>query len=174
MRDALSAERRRLPMVRIEKDYRFQTRSGEKRLIDLFEGRPQLGWIVRQLRGDLAQDVRGFEPADQRGGLGRHHTDEHVHGHLSSGRSTFALRLPFKRPLGFQLGGAEHPPDRPGRGRAGARQVVPTGWRYFSSVSGASAFGASGLGALPFETRLLLRSANISSRGATIGRSVVS
>ena len=41
-RDALSAERRRLPMVKIEKDYRFQTVEGERRLVDLFEGRRQL------------------------------------------------------------------------------------------------------------------------------------
>jgi predicted dithiol-disulfide oxidoreductase (DUF899 family) len=41
-RDALSAERRRLPMVRIEKDYRFQTVDGERQLVDLFEGRKQL------------------------------------------------------------------------------------------------------------------------------------
>lgn len=41
-RDALSAERRRLPMVRIEKDYVFEGRSGKVRLLDLFEGRRQL------------------------------------------------------------------------------------------------------------------------------------
>jgi len=41
-RDALSAERRRLPMVKIEKDYRFQTVEGERRLVDLFDGLRQL------------------------------------------------------------------------------------------------------------------------------------
>ncbi|WP_163268828.1 DUF899 domain-containing protein [Chelativorans alearense] len=41
-RDALSAERRRLPMVKIEKDYVFDGPDGKKRLIDLFEGRRQL------------------------------------------------------------------------------------------------------------------------------------
>jgi predicted dithiol-disulfide oxidoreductase (DUF899 family) len=40
--DALAAERRRLPMVRIEKDYVFDGPGGEARLIDLFEGRRQL------------------------------------------------------------------------------------------------------------------------------------
>src|SRR3954454_14240847 len=39
-RDALSADRRRLPMVRVEKDYRFN--GGELTLLDLFEGRDQL------------------------------------------------------------------------------------------------------------------------------------
>jgi predicted dithiol-disulfide oxidoreductase (DUF899 family) len=41
-RDALAAERRRLPRVRIEKAYVFDGRDGEARLVDLFEGRRQL------------------------------------------------------------------------------------------------------------------------------------
>jgi predicted dithiol-disulfide oxidoreductase (DUF899 family) len=41
-RDQLSAARRRLPMVPVEKDYRFQGPDGEVGLIDLFEGRSQL------------------------------------------------------------------------------------------------------------------------------------
>ena len=42
-RDALTAERRRLPMVRVEKDYRFVGPHGEASLLDLFspEGYPQ-------------------------------------------------------------------------------------------------------------------------------------
>jgi predicted dithiol-disulfide oxidoreductase (DUF899 family) len=41
-RDALNAERRRLPMVRIEKGYIFEGPAGKVRLLDLFEGRRQL------------------------------------------------------------------------------------------------------------------------------------
>jgi predicted dithiol-disulfide oxidoreductase (DUF899 family) len=40
--DALAAERRRLPMVRIDKDYVFDGPAGKTRLVDLFEGRRQL------------------------------------------------------------------------------------------------------------------------------------
>src|ERR1700735_839959 len=40
--DALAAERRRLPMVRIEKDYVFDGPDGKVGLLDLFEGRRQL------------------------------------------------------------------------------------------------------------------------------------
>lgn len=40
--DEVSAARRRLPMVRIEKDYVFDGPSGKIRLVDLFEGRRQL------------------------------------------------------------------------------------------------------------------------------------
>jgi predicted dithiol-disulfide oxidoreductase (DUF899 family) len=41
-RDALSAQRRRLPMVRIDKDYVFAGPNGPARLLDLFDGRHQL------------------------------------------------------------------------------------------------------------------------------------
>jgi len=41
-RDALSTERRRLPMVEIDKDYVFEGPDGQLRLVDLFEGRSQL------------------------------------------------------------------------------------------------------------------------------------
>src|ERR1700749_1814091 len=40
--DALSTDRRNLPMVEIVKDYQFDSPDGRVRLIDLFEGRPQL------------------------------------------------------------------------------------------------------------------------------------
>jgi predicted dithiol-disulfide oxidoreductase (DUF899 family) len=41
-RDAQNADRRNLPMVEIDKDYEFDGPNGKVRLIDLFEGRPQL------------------------------------------------------------------------------------------------------------------------------------
>jgi predicted dithiol-disulfide oxidoreductase (DUF899 family) len=41
-RDALNARRRMLPMVAVEKDYRFEGPGGEASLLDLFEGRRQL------------------------------------------------------------------------------------------------------------------------------------
>ena len=41
-RDALNAERRRLPMVRIEREYLFEGPEGEVTLADMFAGRRQL------------------------------------------------------------------------------------------------------------------------------------
>jgi predicted dithiol-disulfide oxidoreductase (DUF899 family) len=41
-RDALAAERRRLPMVRIDKEYLFEGPNGKASLLDLFQGRRQL------------------------------------------------------------------------------------------------------------------------------------
>ena len=40
--DALAAKRRRLPMVRIDKEYVFEGPDGPATLLDLFEGRRQL------------------------------------------------------------------------------------------------------------------------------------
>jgi predicted dithiol-disulfide oxidoreductase (DUF899 family) len=45
--DALAAERRALPRVRVEKDYVFETSGGSKTLAELFDGRGQL--IVHHL-----------------------------------------------------------------------------------------------------------------------------
>ncbi|MGH8179040.1 MAG: DUF899 domain-containing protein [Steroidobacter sp.] len=42
IRDAVNAERRRLPMVKVDKDYIFEGPAGKVRLIDIFEGRRQL------------------------------------------------------------------------------------------------------------------------------------
>lgn len=41
-RDRINAERRRLPMVKLEKDYTFEGSNGSVKLIDLFAGRTQL------------------------------------------------------------------------------------------------------------------------------------
>ena len=41
-RDALAAERRRMPRMAVDKDYRFEGPDGPASLLDLFEGRRQL------------------------------------------------------------------------------------------------------------------------------------
>ena len=53
-RDALSADRRRLPMVRIDKDYRFTGPDGEVELRDLFGDRQQL--LLQHFMFDPAWD----------------------------------------------------------------------------------------------------------------------
>jgi predicted dithiol-disulfide oxidoreductase (DUF899 family) len=57
-RDALAAERRRLPMVRVEKQYRFEGPAGEVSLLDLFEGRRQL--IVYRFFLDPGMDIAKY------------------------------------------------------------------------------------------------------------------
>jgi predicted dithiol-disulfide oxidoreductase (DUF899 family) len=81
-RDALNAERRRLPMVEIEKDYAFHGPGGaELGLADLFEGRSQLivyhfMWLYD--KGTACLSCSGF--ADQIGHL----------AHLNARDTTFA------------------------------------------------------------------------------------
>ncbi|MGI8911782.1 MAG: DUF899 family protein, partial [Rubrobacteraceae bacterium] len=53
-RDALRAERGKLPMVEVEKDYAFEGPGGTVRLLDLFEGRRQL--IVQHFMFDPSWD----------------------------------------------------------------------------------------------------------------------
>lgn len=58
-RDALAAERRRQPMMRIDKDYVFEGPHGQEHLRDLFEGRRQL--LVYHFM--LAPGVHGWPDA---------------------------------------------------------------------------------------------------------------
>lgn len=53
--DALAAERRRLPMVKIDKDYVFDGHNSKKNLVELFDGRRQL--ILYHFMFGPAQDV---------------------------------------------------------------------------------------------------------------------
>ena len=55
-RDALAAERRRMPRMAVEKEYRFEGPQGGASLLDLFEGRRQL--IVYQ---GISQPMRFFK-----------------------------------------------------------------------------------------------------------------
>ncbi len=52
-RDALAAERRRMPWVAVEKEYEFDGPKGKASLLDLFDGRRQLSaapcWPTRSL-----------------------------------------------------------------------------------------------------------------------------
>jgi predicted dithiol-disulfide oxidoreductase (DUF899 family) len=58
-RDQVNADRRRLPMVRIDKPYTFEGPNGEVHLADLFEGRPQL--IVHHFMWTYDIDDDGVE-----------------------------------------------------------------------------------------------------------------
>ena len=42
-RDALAAERRRMPWLAVEKEYEFDGPKGKVSLLDLFDGRRQIG-----------------------------------------------------------------------------------------------------------------------------------
>jgi predicted dithiol-disulfide oxidoreductase (DUF899 family) len=54
-RDALAAERRRMPRMAVERDYRFEGPNGPASLLELFEGRRQLIQPRRRLDHLLRQ-----------------------------------------------------------------------------------------------------------------------
>jgi len=101
-RDALAAERRRLPMVKIDKDYRFEGESGPARLVDLFEGRRQL--IVHHVM---------FGPAWRQGCVGCSMGVDNI-GHLSHlhardvslvlvSRAPLAMLAAYKKRMGWTV-----------------------------------------------------------------------
>lgn len=99
-RDALNAERRRLPMVRIDKEYVFEGRYGKGRLLDLFEGRPQL--IVQHFMFDPDWE-RGCPScsafADDVGHLA--HLNATATTFAAVSRAPWAKIAPFKERMGW-------------------------------------------------------------------------
>lgn len=101
-RDMIAEERRKLPMVKAEKEYRFEGPNGTVPLIDLFEGRRQL--IVRHFM---------FAPEDDEGCIGCSMQTDSVGelAHLWARDTTFVLvsRAPqdkleaFKARMGWKI-----------------------------------------------------------------------
>ena len=84
-RDALAAERRRMPRMAVEKDYRFEGPDGPASLLDLFEGRRQL--IV--YRFFFEPGVAGWPESGCRGCSFMADQVAHL-AHLNSRDTTFA------------------------------------------------------------------------------------
>jgi predicted dithiol-disulfide oxidoreductase (DUF899 family) len=98
MRDALSADRRRLPMVRIDKDYVFEGPQGQVGLPDLFAGSSQL--IVQHVMFDPSWDEACPSCSAS--------IDEHSAGllsHLRARDTSFALvsRAPLAKIEAYRL-----------------------------------------------------------------------
>lgn len=95
MKDAISAARRRMPMVEVPSTYAFEGPDGHRTLIDLFDGRPQL--IVQHFM---------FAPDWNEGCDGCSMMAEHIGplSHLHARRTSFVLtsRAPLSRLLTFQ------------------------------------------------------------------------
>jgi predicted dithiol-disulfide oxidoreductase (DUF899 family) len=105
-RDALAAERRRLPMVRIEKEYVFDGPEGEASLLDLFEGRSQL--LLYHFM--FAPDVHGWPSAgcdgcsmfvDQVGHLAHFHARDTSFALVS--RAPVENIEPFRERMGWTI-----------------------------------------------------------------------
>jgi predicted dithiol-disulfide oxidoreductase (DUF899 family) len=101
-RDALAAERRRQPMVGIDRDYVFEGPAGEASLLDLFEGRRQL--LVYHFMFGPSQD-EGCDGCsmfvDQIGHLA------HLHARATSfalvSRAPLAKIEPYRQRMGWSV-----------------------------------------------------------------------
>ena len=101
-RDALAAERRRLPMVEVVEDYRFEGPGGQATLLDLFEGRSQL--LVDHYMFDPEWDEGCPSCAgrvDQYGNLAHLHERDTTMAVVS--RAPFAKIERFKRKMGWDF-----------------------------------------------------------------------
>ncbi|ACU37969.1 DUF899 domain-containing protein [Actinosynnema pretiosum subsp. pretiosum] len=101
-RDEIAAQRRELPMVLVEKDYRFQGPDGELGLLEMFEGRRQL--VVRHYM---------YSPGAQEGCIGCSMQADSVGelAHMWARDTTFAMVSrapypdfqPFKARMGWTM-----------------------------------------------------------------------
>ena len=107
-RDALNAERRRLPVVRIEKDYVFDGPNGKASLLDLLEGRLQLIiyhfmwlWDAGKPRDEGCPSCSAWADQIARG----HLTHLHARGTTLAlvSRAPLARIEPFKNRMGWTL-----------------------------------------------------------------------
>jgi predicted dithiol-disulfide oxidoreductase (DUF899 family) len=96
-RDALAADRRRLPMVRVEKDYEFEGPAGRIPFADVFEGRSQL--IVQHVMFDPAWD-----DACPSCTAGVDELNDALLRHLAERDTTYALvaRAPYEKIAAYQ------------------------------------------------------------------------
>lgn len=87
LRDELNAKRRKLPMVRIEKDYVFEGPEGEVLLLNLFDGRSPADRLPLHVRPGLGRGLQEL------GGRSRGRTLRPA-GHNSGKTSTVPMGVP--------------------------------------------------------------------------------
>ncbi|WP_217544356.1 DUF899 domain-containing protein [Streptomyces sp. GbtcB6] len=101
-RDALSAERRRLPMVEVDPDYVFEGGDGKATLLDLFDGRAQLVVHHYMFAPEWEAGCPGCAAfLDQIGHLA--HLRARGTSFAAVSRAPFTRILPFKARMGWPL-----------------------------------------------------------------------
>lgn len=101
-RDALNAERRRLPMVEVDTEYVFEGGDGKATLLDLFEGRHQLVVYHFVFAPEWETGCRSCSAfLDQVGHLAHLHARGTTFAAVS--RAPYTRILPFKARMGWTL-----------------------------------------------------------------------
>ncbi len=102
-RDALAEERRKLPWVKVEKKYVFETASGKKSLAELFGGRSQLAIYHFMLGPEWEQGCPGCSLlGDHMDGIGIHLEQRDVRLMIVS-RAPLAKIETFKERMGWKF-----------------------------------------------------------------------
>jgi predicted dithiol-disulfide oxidoreductase (DUF899 family) len=103
MRDRLSAERRALPWVKIEKEYIFDGAEGRETLADLFAGRSQL--IVKHfmLGPDWQEGCVGCSFEVDHAEAALVHLEHHDVSYVAVSRAPFAKIDAFRKRMGWRL-----------------------------------------------------------------------
>jgi hypothetical protein len=149
--DALAAERKALPWVRIEAPYRFETEDGPRNLADPFGGRSQLVVYHFMFGPDWEQGCDGCSfLADHFDGANLHlkHHDVTL---VAVSRAPVATFLPYKRRMGWHFAWVSShssdfnasPASSPPAGRAPSTGGRPSGGSTTSGDCG-SACSATG------------------------------
>ncbi len=102
-RDALSAKRRELPWVQVDKEYVFDTPDGKKTLADLFDGRSQLIVYHFMWRRELGEGCVGCSfLADHVDGPNQH-LARHDVSFVVVSRAPLPLLEAFKKRMGWRF-----------------------------------------------------------------------
>jgi predicted dithiol-disulfide oxidoreductase (DUF899 family) len=102
-RDAVNAERRRLPWVRVEKEYVFDTVSGPRNLAELFDGRSQLIVYHFMWRHDLGEGCVGCSYLCDHIDGANQHLRQHDVSLVAVARAPLATLQAFQQRMGWQF-----------------------------------------------------------------------
>ena len=102
-RDAVSAQRRELPWVKVEKEYIFDTPQGKKTLADLFDGRSQLIVYHFMWRKEFGEGCVGCSYLCDHVDSMRQHLVQHDVNWVAISRAPLADLEGFKQRMGWKF-----------------------------------------------------------------------
>ncbi len=102
-RDAISAQRRALPWVKVEKNYVFDTSEGKKTLADLFDGRSQLIIYHFMWRRELGEGCVGCSFLSDHVDGPNQHLAQHDVSFVAVSRAPLSVLQAFKQRMGWRF-----------------------------------------------------------------------
>ena len=102
-RDAVNAERREMPWVKVEKDYVFDAPDGKRSLADLFEGRSQLIVYHFMWRRELGEGCVGCSFLSDHVDGANQHLAQHDVSFVAVSRAPLSNLEAFKKRMGWRF-----------------------------------------------------------------------